>query len=107
MFLEIEQPASSGVSHQLEGDASVTHPLSTTLQATQGEHAGALLLRLFDRTGPFAAGQRDFLKTAVRPLKLPDLIDENNKRVGLVGEPTKPVPARPCRCSFAPTIRCH
>ena len=52
-----------------------------------------LFLRQLDRPRPLPFGQRHFLKPAVRPLKLANLIDLHNKGVCFVRRATEPVPA--------------
>jgi hypothetical protein len=60
-----------------------------------GEHLALLasILWHLERPCPLPFGQRHFLKPALRPLKLADLIDLHNKGICFVRQATKPIPA--------------
>lgn len=66
-----------------------------------------LFLRQLDRPRPLPLGQRHFLKPAVRPLKLTNLIDLHNKGVCLVRRATEPVLAGDNGFLLGPSILDH
>jgi hypothetical protein len=98
--------------------ANVVHPVpqgirfcttveGRSLRRHRTEQADMLFFRLLDRTGPFTMRQRDFLESAIRPLKLSCAVDEHDKRLGFARFSAEPVPSRPTRRFTRPTIDRH
>jgi hypothetical protein len=77
----------------------------------QGNLPAALCTILFlwqlNRPCPLSFGQRHFLKPAVRPLKLADLIDLYDKGIRLMRRAPEPIPAGSSGFILAPSIIGH
>jgi hypothetical protein len=86
-----------------------SHTSEAARCVSTGEHLALLasLLRQWDRPRPLPFGQRHFLKSAVRPLKLTNLIDLHYEGVCFMCQTSEPIPASRCGFPLGPSIIDH